>query len=403
MRFDELSLVEPLLRAVDDCGYSEPTPIQEATIPAILDGKDLLGAAQTGTGKTAAFALPILDDLDYAGGREHYVLVLTPTRELAQQVSESFTTYGRHLDIDVGTLVGGEGFGKQLKQLARRSQVIVATPGRLLDHIQRGNVRFPNLRTLVLDEADRMLDMGFIHDVRRIVRRLPKERQTLLFSATLRPDVQGLARDILRDPVRIGVTPDYETAEQVTQMLHPVESAAKRRLVLHLLAGHGWDQVLIFARTKRGAETLAMVLRNGGVSVEQIHGDRSQKERNAALAAFKQGRVPVLVATDVASRGLDIQGISHVVNFDMPGSPEEYVHRIGRTGRAGAPGEAATLVTYDDWPLVREIERAIGKKIDRRIIPEFAPSWREPVNVGPRDWDGKGIKVVYKAFGSTRT
>ncbi len=402
MRFEELDLAEPVLRAVVACGYTEPTPIQGSTIPEILDGRDLLGAAQTGTGKTAAFALPILDDLDYVGGRGHMVLVLTPTRELAQQVSASFRTYGRYLSVDVATLVGGEGFGKQLQAISRGSQVVVATPGRLLDHLQRGNVRFPELRTLVLDEADRMLDMGFIHDVRRIVRRLPRKRQALLFSATLGPEVEGLARDILHDPVRVGVKPEYQTVDQVDQVLHPVEASHKRRLMLHLLSSDGWDQVLIFARTRRGAETLAMVLRNRGVKVEQIHGDRSQKERNAALSAFKEGRVPVLVATDVASRGLDIRGISHVVNFDMPSNPEEYVHRIGRTARAGASGHAATLVTLEDWATVREIERAIGLEIPRQVVPEFEPPWREPVSSGPRDWDGKGIKVVYSAFGSAK-
>ena len=398
MTFEELNLIPPILRAVKACGYTEPTLIQSQTIPVILDGRDVLGAAQTGTGKTAAFALPILDDIDYVGERAPLALVLTPTRELAHQLAESFNEYGRFIDLKTATLVGGERFGPQLRALTAPPQVVVATPGRLLDHMQRGNVRFDRLRTLVLDEADRMLDMGFIYDVRRIVRRLPRKRQTLFFSATLRPDVESFARDILDKPVRIGVKVDYETADSVEQALYLVDGPRRRQLMVQLLSSAGWDQVLIFTRTRRGAETLTMVLRNKGLNVEEIHGNRSQRERNAALAAFKEGRVPILVATDVASRGLDIRDISHVVNYDMPSNPEEYVHRVGRTGRAGAPGHAVSLVTRDDWHAVREVERATGQKIPRLTIRGFAPTWSEPVHAGPKDWNGKGIKVVYNAF-----
>jgi ATP-dependent RNA helicase RhlE len=398
MTFKDLDLIPSILRAVEAAGYVEPTPIQARAIPIVLRGEDIMAGAQTGTGKTAAFALPILDDIDYIGGDEPIALVLTPTRELAQQVADSFQTYGRFISVRQAVLVGGASFDNQVRALAAGPQVIVATPGRLLDHLQRGRLHLDSVRTLVLDEADRMLDMGFIHDVKRIIRKLPKKRQTLFFSATLRPDVESLARDILNNPIRVGIKPDYETAEHVRQRLIRVDSARRRQLLAHLLSSEGWDQVLVFTRTRRGAETLTMVLRNKEFSVEEIHGNRSQKERNAALAAFKSGKVAVLVATDVASRGLDIRGISHVVNFDMPNNPEEYVHRIGRTGRAGALGHAVSFVVADDWPLLREIESATGKEIRRTTVPGFEPSWSEPIASGPKDWDGKGVKVVYSAF-----
>lgn len=398
MTFEDLDLIPPILRAVEAAGYKKPTPIQERAIPIVLRGEDIIGAAQTGTGKTAAFALPILDDVDYIGGNEPLALVLTPTRELAQQVADSFETYGRFISVRLAVLVGGASFDKQVRALAAGPQVIVATPGRLLDHLQRGRLQLDSVRTLVLDEADRMLDMGFIHDVKRIIRRVPRKRQTLFFSATLRPDVESLARDILNNPIRVGVKPDYETAEHVRQRVIRVDSARRRQLLAHLLTTEGWDQVLVFTRTRRGAETLTMVLRNRGFQVEEIHGNRSQKERNAALDAFKSGKVTVLVATDVASRGLDIRGISHVVNFDMPNNPEEYVHRIGRTGRAGATGYAVSFVVADDWPLLREIEQVTSKEIRRTTVAGFEPTWSEPIASGPKDWDGKGVKVVYSAF-----
>ena len=402
MTFSDLNLYAPILKAIEDSGYEIPTPIQFSTVPVVLDGVDLLASAQTGTGKTAAFAWPILDDVsqfDYP--TEPLALVLTPTRELAHQVAKSFATYGKYCETGVVSLVGGESIVRQQDELKRRPHVVVATPGRLLDHMERRNVRFTQLRTLVLDEADRMLDMGFIADVMRIARALPRQRQTLFFSATLSPEVETLARDLLHKPERVGIALTFKASDKVAQVLHPVDSPDKRMLMLHLLEQEEMEQVLVFARTRRGAERLATVLRSRRVSVDEIHGDRSQRERNEALEAFKSGRVRVLVATDVASRGLDIQGISHVVNYDMPGTAEEYVHRIGRTGRAGATGHAVSFVSGDDWNLVREIEVAIERKIPRELVSGFYPTQPEPARVGPEDWDGKGVRVVYSAWGSS--
>lgn len=399
MTFEDLGLAGPLLDAVEDVGYEIPTPVQEQSIPIILDGIDLLGCAQTGTGKTAAFALPILDDLDGRSGNGPLALVLTPTRELAFQVTKNFETYGRYLpDISVVAIVGGDNMNKQIQKLKAGARIVVATPGRLLDHLQRGTVRFPDLRTLVLDEADRMLDMGFIHDVKRIIRQVAKNRQTLLFSATLTPDIENLARDLLYEPEHVGIALQTATADTVRQVLHPVDSGRRRSMLAWLLADESMEQVLVFTRTRRGADTLARVLENQRVSVTLIHGERRQSERNAALEAFKNGKVRVLVATDIASRGLHIDGISHVINYDIPLSPDDYVHRVGRTGRAGAEGSAITLVTAEDWDIVREIETAIGRSIPRETIPEFEPLHREPVRTGPKDWDGRTVKVVFNSF-----
>ena len=399
MTFDDLGLAGPLLDAIEDAGYDTPTPVQEQSIPIILDGIDLLGCAQTGTGKTAAFALPILDDLDGRSGDGPLALVLTPTRELAFQVAKNFEAYGRYLpELSVVAIVGGDSMPKQIQKLKAGARIVVATPGRLLDHLQRGNVRFPDLRTLVLDEADRMLDMGFIHDVKRIIRQVAKNRQTLLFSATLTPDIESLARDLLYEPEHVGIALQTVTADTVRQVLHPVDSGRRRAMLAWLLEDESMQQVLVFTRTRRGADTLARVLENQRVSVTLIHGERRQSERNAALEAFKNGDVRVLVATDIASRGLHIDGISHVINYDIPLSPDDYVHRVGRTGRAGAEGSAITLVTAEDWEVVREIESAIGRAIPRETIPRFEPRHREPIHTGPKDWDGRSVKVVYNSF-----
>jgi len=359
--FDSLGLIDPVRRAVLGAGYETPTPIQNQAIPHLLTGRDLLGCAQTGTGKTAAFALPILDRLartrrasDRRGPR---ALVLAPTRELALQISESFRAYGKHLTIRVAVVFGGVGQGPQVDALRRDADVVVATPGRLLDLIGQGHARFDALETLVLDEADRMLDMGFIDPIRRIIAVLPRQRQTLMFSATMPPEIHKLAQTILKDPVQLSVAPVSAPAAGVTQWVLHVDRSNKRALLREVLKDPAMTRVLVFTRTKHGANRVAEQLDRAGVRSAAIHGNKSQGARQRALTDFKQGNVRVLVATDIAARGVDVDGVSHVINFELPNEPESYVHRIGRTARAGASGVALSFCDAEERSALRDIER----------------------------------------------
>ncbi len=373
MSFDTLGLSAELLRAVAAQGYTRPTPIQTRAIPAVLDGRDVLAGAQTGTGKTAAFTLPMLQMLSQRRPRrrEPRALVLTPTRELAAQVAESVRTYGQNLPLRSVQIFGGVGMGPQIDQLRRGVDIVVATPGRLLDHAGQGTLDLSNVELLVLDEADRMLDMGFIHDIRRVLRLMPEVRQNLLFSATYSREIEQLANGLLNKPERIDVAPRNTAAETVDQLVHPVPRTQKRALLSQLIRSGGWSQVLVFTRTKHGANRLAQQLEQDGVTAAAIHGNKSQGARTRALASFKDGSVRALVATDIAARGLDIDRLPHVVNFDLPHVPEDYVHRIGRTGRAGADGSAISLVAADERPLLAAIERVLGRRIASQAVDGF--------------------------------
>jgi len=366
--FDAFGLRPEILRAVAEKNYAVPTPIQEKAIPVVLEGKDLIGCAQTGTGKTAAFALPILHRLQETpwrgtGRRPIRVLVLTPTRELASQIAESFGAYGRHTALKHAIVFGGVNQGPQAQALRRGIDILVATPGRLLDLMSQGLVPLRTVETFVLDEADRMLDMGFIHDIRRVIDQLPAKRQTLFFSATMPREIQGLADTILRDPSHVAVTPVATPAEAVEQRIHYVEKSEKIKLLKHLLDGPAIKNALVFTRTKHGADAVTRQLERYQVRAEAIHGNKSQNAREKALASFKRGVTRVLVATDIAARGLDIVDLSHVVNFDLPNEPESYVHRIGRTGRAGASGTALSFCSVDERPFLADIERLIRKHL----------------------------------------
>src|SRR5690242_3346977 len=368
------------MQAVADLGYEKPTPVQEQAIPLVLAGRDLMAGAQTGTGKTAAFALPILQRLSVHASAStsparHPVraLVLTPTRELAVQVAESFRDYGRHVPLRSTVVYGGVDMNAQINELRRGVEVLVATPGRLLDHVQNKTVMFNQVSVLVLDEADRMLDMGFLPDIKRIIALLPRERQNLLFSATFPDEIRTLAKTLLRDPAEVQVAPRNAVTELVTHVLHPVAREKKRELLAYLVQTRGLKQVLVFTGTRIGANRLAHQLRRDHIHADAIHGDKTQAEREAALADFKSGKTAVLVATDVASRGLDIEGLPQVINFDIPHSPEDYVHRIGRTGRAGLTGEAISLVAPDDHEALAAIEKLIKKKIEKAVVAGFAP------------------------------
>jgi ATP-dependent RNA helicase RhlE len=371
--FADLGLSEPLLRALRAANYTHPTPIQARTIPALLRGGDVLGIAQTGTGKTAAFALPVLQQLARQGGRagpkSPRALVLAPTRELAAQIARSFDTYGKGLGLRLGMVIGGLGFGRQIDTLNRGVDILVATPGRLLDLVERGNVRLGQVSFLVLDEADRMFDMGFIRDVRRIVAAVAKRRQTLLFSATMPADVATLAHEILRDPVRVEITPQGRTVDRVDQGVYFVNAASKRALLSHLLADDELERVIVFTRTKRGANRVAEALDRGGVRSEAIHGNKSQNARQRALDAFSRGRARVLVATDLAARGIDVQGVTHVINYELPADAESYVHRIGRTARAGASGIAISFCDSSERGQLKSIERLTNRRITVLVTP----------------------------------
>lgn len=361
MQFQDLKLIDPLLRAVRAEGYDTPTPIQAQAIPHILAGKDLVGCAQTGTGKTAAFALPILQRLVAANQNRQRgimrVLVLSPTRELASQIGESFSVYGRHTGLKNTVIFGGVGQQPQVDALRRGVDILVATPGRLLDLMNQGIVRLNTIEIFVLDEADRMLDMGFIHDVRRVVAALPTKRQTLLFSATMPQDIQTLANQILINPVRVEVTPPATTVEKIAQSVFFVDKKDKRALLEHLLEDQTIRRALVFTRTKHGANKLAQQLERASIQAEAIHGNKSQSARERALSNFKAGRTRVLVATDIAARGLDVEDVTHVINFDLPNEPESYVHRIGRTARAGASGIAFSFCDAEERAYLRDIEK----------------------------------------------
>ena len=359
-------------------GYTDPTPIQAQAIPVVLAGRDLLGAAQTGTGKTAGFALPILQRLSTKANASHSparhpvrALIVTPTRELAAQVEADIRTYGKYVQLKTSLVYGGVGMQPQVDALRRGVDVLVATPGRLLDHVQQKTVDLRQVEILVLDEGDRMLDMGFIHDIRRILALLPAKRQNLLFSATFPEEIRKLAGSFMQDPVTVEVARRNTPAELVAQVAHPVDSARKRELLAHLVKSNDWKQVLVFVKTKHGANRLAQQLLRDGVQADAIHGNKSQNARTRALEQFKAGEMRVLVATDIAARGLDIEALPHVVNYDMPHVAEDYVHRIGRTGRAGAEGEAVSLVSPEDRPLLAAIERLMNRKVDMRAVPGF--------------------------------
>ena len=425
MSFDHLGLVPELVRVVADEGYTEPTPVQSEAIPLVLAGRDVLAGAQTGTGKTAAFVLPILQLLHASrpaqvpsqapgNGLPGYIptsrdrrnatpirirtLVLAPTRELALQVEESVRTYGARRPIRSTTIYGGVGFDPQVRALRSGPEIVVATPGRLLDHLGQGTIDLGHVEILVLDEADRLLDMGFIRDIRRIIGLLPRDRQTLLFSATFSDEVRRLAGDILRDPAMVQVARRNTAAELVRQLVLPVDRERKRELLAHLVKSGRIDQALVFTRTKHGANRLAEQLERDGIIATAIHGNKSQPQRIRALNDFKSGRVAILVATDLAARGIDIDALPHVVNFELPMVPEDYVHRIGRTGRAGVEGDAISLVCVDENKLLRDIEQVLGHRIPTEVIPGFEPDRNvrpEPIRLrsqgiqpGPRSGRG---------------
>lgn len=370
MSFEMLGLGPKLLSALKEQGYSHPSPIQRQAIPAVLKGRDIIATAQTGTGKTAGFTLPLLQLLDHKPHFENRprALILTPTRELAAQVHESVKTYGRHLTLKSCVVFGGVKINPQIAQLKIGTDIVIATPGRLLDLLTQGALHLSAIEILVLDEADRMLDMGFIHDIRRILKLLPKKRQNLLFSATFSNEIQTLAKTILQDPERIEVARRNTTAEGVSQIIHPVEKTRKREILSYLIGSKNWQQVLVFTRTKHGANRLAKQLETDGLKSAAIHGNKSQGARTRALADFKNGKVRVLVATDIAARGLDIEKLPHVVNYDLPNVPEDYVHRIGRTGRASQEGLATSLVSIDEMGLLRSIEKLLKCKIPQEKL-----------------------------------
>ena len=382
--FEGLGLSAELVRAVAEQGYTEPTPIQVQAIPVVLAGRDLLGAAQTGTGKTAAFALPILQKLSERNAAAVRVLVVTPTRELAAQVEQDFRTYGKHMSVETATIFGGVGMQPQVDALRRGVDVLVATPGRLLDHVGEKTVDLSQIEILVLDEADRMLDMGFIHDIRKILALLPTERQNLLFSATFPDEIRKLAASFMKHPATVEVARRNTPAELVAQVQHPVTQERKRELLAHLVKSNDWRQVLVFVRTKHGANRLAHQLSRAGIEADAIHGNKNQNHRTRTLKRFKDNELRVLVATDIAARGLDIEALPHVVNYDLPHVAEDYVHRIGRTGRAGAEGEAVSLVTPEDRPLMTAIERLMSKQVEVRDIEGFEPGIRGQGADSPR-------------------
>ena len=391
MSFDTLGLSAELLRAISEQGYTEPTPIQRKAIPIVLEGKDVLAGAQTGTGKTAGFTLPLLQRLNTTSAKNSRrpvrALVLTPTRELAAQVDESVRTYGRHLPLKSAVIFGGVKINPQIEKLRRGVDILVATPGRLLDHVSQKTVDLSQVEILVLDEADRMLDMGFIHDIRKVMALLPDKnaRQTLLFSATFSNEIKELANRLLNAPELIEVARRNTTAERIEQRVHPVDKNRKRELLSFMIGTHNWRQVLVFTRTKHGANRLAEQLEKDGLTASAIHGNKSQGARTRALAGFKSGDVRVLVATDIAARGLDIDQLPHVVNYELPNVPEDYVHRIGRTGRAGNEGEAISLVCIDEHKLLRDIERLLKCEIPKKVLEGYEPDPRikaEPIQNG---------------------
>ncbi|MFZ2828479.1 DEAD/DEAH box helicase, partial [Hydrogenophaga sp.] len=401
MNFEELNLAPAIVQAVREHGYETPTPIQAEAIPAVLAGRDLLGGAQTGTGKTAAFTLPMLHRLSVGerakskfGGVAIRALVLTPTRELAAQVEESVRVYGKHLSLTSTVIFGGVGMNPQINAMKRGVDILVATPGRLLDLQQQGFLDLSGVQMLVLDEADRMLDMGFIHDVKKILALVPKEKQSLLFSATFSDEIRDLANNLLKDPLSIQVTPRNTTVQRISQVIHPVGRGKKKALLVHIINQHNWSQVLVFTRTKFGANNVAEYLTKNGIQAMALHGNKSQGARTQALAGFKSGDIRALVATDIAARGIDIDELPHVVNYEIPNVSEDYVHRIGRTGRAGKSGEAVNLVSLDEEGFMMDIERFTKQEIPVQRFEEFMPEpgeRAEPIAMGRQTiWGGAG-------------
>jgi len=399
MLFKDLNLIEPILTALTNEGYTQPTPIQQQAIPVVLQGKDLLGCAQTGTGKTAAFAVPILqllhNDARQHKGNHIKALVLTPTRELAIQIGESFMAYGAHTGINHLVVFGGVSQVPQVNALRNRIDVLIATPGRLLDLMNQKYIHLDKINMFVLDEADRMLDMGFIHDVKRVIAKLPTKRQTLFFSATMPPEIASLANSILHQPVKIEVTPVSSTAEKIEQSVFFVEKANKPGLLQHLLQDHSIKSALVFTRTKHGADKVAKFLNRSGIDAQAIHGEKSQNSRQRALSMFKEGTLRVLVATDIASRGIDVDELSHVINFDLPNVAETYVHRIGRTGRAGASGIAFSFCDMEERAYLRDIHKLIAKNVPivedhpfhvAAPLPKAIVKTKTNVQRGARSW-----------------
>ncbi|QOC21088.1 DEAD/DEAH box helicase [Wenzhouxiangella sp. AB-CW3] len=382
MQFDSLGLKPELLRAVGEQGYTQPTPVQQQAIPVVLEGHDLMASAQTGTGKTAAFTLPLLHKLSErrAGHPRPRALILTPTRELAAQVHENLRAYGRHLDLKSLEIFGGVNINPQITKLKRGIDVVIATPGRLIDHMERGTVRLDAIETLILDEADRMLDMGFRPAIERIVKALPKQRQTLLFSATFSKEITEMAARYLKDPTRVETAPPNSTVEAIAQQVVRVDQKKKRELLSWMIGSNDWRQVLVFTRTKHGANRLARQLETDGLPAAAIHGNKSQGARTRALGDFKKNRIRVLVATDIAARGLDIDQLPHVVNYDIPNVPEDYVHRIGRTGRAGRDGLAVSLVSGAEHGLFEDIRKLVKVEIPTETLDGYEPT--EPVVKG---------------------
>ena len=382
MSFDTLGLSDPILKAVAKQGYKTPSPIQEQAIPAVLAGRDVMAAAQTGTGKTAGFTLPLLEKLSSGPKpkeKQVRALILTPTRELAAQVEHSVVTYSKYLNLTSTVIFGGVKINPQIKRLQQGVDVLVATPGRLLDLYNQKAVRFDNLEVFILDEADRMLDMGFIHDIRKVLAFLPKRRQNLMFSATFSNEIRKLAKTIINDPVEISVSPRNTTVESIKQWIHPVDKKEKSALLAHLIEENQWTQVLVFARTKHGSDRLTRQLNTKDIPAVAIHGNKSQNQRTRALSDFKKGKVQVMVATDIAARGIDIDQLPQVVNFDLPNVPEDYVHRIGRTGRAGSDGHAVSLVSADEVKQLSDIEHLIKQVLKRTLVDGFEPDHDVPV------------------------
>ena len=401
MNFDELNLAPAILKAVHEQGYETPTPIQAQAIPAVLEGRDLLAGAQTGTGKTAAFTLPMLDKLSRVepgrnrfGGKAIRALVLTPTRELAAQVEESVRDYGKYLQINSAVIFGGVGMNPQISRIKSGVDILVATPGRLLDLQGQGHLDLSTVEILVLDEADRMLDMGFIHDVKKVLALLPRDKQSLLFSATFSDEIRDLAGGLLKNPQSIQVTPSNTTVQRITQVIHPVGRGKKKEVLVHIINQHTWSQVLVFTRTKFGANNVADYLTKHGIQAMALHGNKSQTARTQALAGFKSGDIRALVATDIAARGIDIEDLPHVVNYEIPNVPEDYVHRIGRTGRAGKEGQAVSLVCLDEEGFMMEIERFTKQEIPVQMLDGFGPEpgeKAEPIAMGRQTiWGGAG-------------
>jgi ATP-dependent RNA helicase RhlE len=401
MNFSELNLAPAILKAVLEQGYDAPTPIQAQAIPAVLDGRDLLGGAQTGTGKTAAFTLPMLHRLSMSrsaqnkfGGTGIRVLVLTPTRELAAQVEESVRTYGKYLQLSSTVIFGGVGMNPQISKLKKGVDILVATPGRLLDLQQQGMLDLGQVQMLILDEADRMLDMGFIHDVKKVLALVPKDKQSLLFSATFSDEIRDLAANLLNDPLHIQVTPRNTTVQRITQVIHPVGRTKKKALLAHIITKNNWSQVLVFTRTKFGANSVAEFLEKNGITAMALHGNKSQSARTQALAGFKSGEVRALVATDIAARGIDIDDLPHVVNYEIPNVSEDYVHRIGRTGRAGADGQAINFVCLDEEGFMKDIEAFTKQTIPVELVEGYGaePDEKaEPLAMGRQTiWGGLG-------------